>query len=419
MEKEKSKGTDMLNGPLAGKIIMFALPILLTSVVQQLFNSADTAVIGRFGENGTLAAVGTNGEIAALIVSLSAGTAVLSSVIFGVILAALGELVSKSILALINTPEEIFSDALTYLRIYILSVPFLLIYNFGAAIFRSDGNSRTPLFILLVSGGINVVLNLIFVILLGMNVTGVAAATVISTALSAGAVLFLLVREKSYLRPVMPCLDKENVWEIVRIGLPAALQGAVFCFANIFVQAAVNSFGADAAAGSAVAMTFEYFAYYAITALGQAATTFISQNYAAHNYSRCKKTLAVCTLMSFIACAALTVPLTVFRYSASGLFTLSEGEIEMSCIRIMLILIELICTFYEIPASAMRGLGYSAVPAAETVIDTCLFRIVWIFTVFKAVGTLQSLYVVFPITWVVTSAAVLISYFIRRKVFAE
>ena len=127
MEKEKSKGTDMLNGPLAGKIIMFALPILLTSVIQQLFNSADTAVIGRFGENGTLAAVGTNGEIAVLIVSLSAGTAVLSSVIFGVILAALGELVSKPLLALINTPEEIFSDALTYLQIYILSVPFLLI----------------------------------------------------------------------------------------------------------------------------------------------------------------------------------------------------------------------------------------------------------------------------------------------------
>ena len=308
--EKRSKGTDMLNGPLAGKIIMFALPILLISVVQQLFNSADTAVIGRFGENGALAAVGTNGEIAALIVSLSAGTAVLSSVIFGVILAALGELVSKSLLALINTPEEIFSDALTYLQIYILSVPFLLIYDFGAAIFRSDGNSRTPLFILLVSGGINVVLNLIFVILLRMNVTGVAAATVISTALSAGAVLFLLVRESSYLRPAFSCPDKENVREIVRIGLPAALQGAVFCFANIFVQAAVNSFGADAAAGSAVAMTFEYFAYYAITSLGQAATTFISQNYAAHNYSRCKKTLAVCTLMSFIACAALTVPQT-------------------------------------------------------------------------------------------------------------
>lgn len=288
MEKEKSKGTDMLNGPLAGKIIIFALPILLTSVVQQLFNSADTAVIGRFGEKGALAAVGTNGEIAALIVGLSAGTAVLSSVIFGVILAALGKLVSKPLLALINTPEEIFSDALTYLQIYILSVPFLLIYDFGAAIFRSDGNSRTPLFILLVSGGINVVLNLIFVILLGMNVTGVAAATVISTALSAGAVLFLLVRESSYLRPEFSCLDKENVRKIVRMVLPAALQGAVFCFANIFVQAA---------------------------------TTFISQNYAAHNYSRCKKTLAVCTLMSFIACATLTVPLTVFRYSASGIFT--------------------------------------------------------------------------------------------------
>ena len=177
MEKEKSKGTDMLNGPLAGKIIMFALPILLTSVIQQLFNSADTALIVSLSAG---LSIGANVMISRLIgsgkqrdIPKAAGTAVLSSVIFGVILAALGELVSKSLLALINTPEEIFSDALTYLRIYILSVPFLLIYDFGAAIFRSDGNSRTPLFILLVSGGINVVLNLIFVILLGMNVTGV------------------------------------------------------------------------------------------------------------------------------------------------------------------------------------------------------------------------------------------------------
>ena len=156
-------------------------------------------------------------------------------------------------------------------------------------------------------------------------------------------------------------------------------------------------------------MMFEYFAYYAITSLGQAATTFISQNHAAGNYDRCRKTLRIC-LLSFLSCAAMTVPLTVFRAQASGLFTSVPQEIEMSCIRIMLILaFEPICTFYEIPAAAMRGVGWSTLPSAETVIGTCVFRIVWVFTVFAHFGTLASLYIVFPITWVVTSAAVGIS----------
>ena len=418
---------DMLNGSLTRKIIMFALPIVLTSVVQQLFNSADTAIIGRFGESGALAAVGTNGEIVAMLVSLSSGlsvganviisryigsgrtekipqaisTSVVTALIFGVFLAIVGQGCAMPLLRLISTPAEILEDAAVYLRIYCFSVPFLMLYDFGAAIFRSRGDSRKPLIALIISGAVNILLNLFFVIICGMNVAGVALATVIATALSAGIVLFWLIREVGEFHLTMRYFQKHCFAQILRIGVPAALQGAVFCFANIFIQASVNKFGAAAAAGSAVAMTFEYFAYYVITSLAQAATTFISQNYAAGKLDRCKRTLWICLLLSFAACAAMTVPLTIFSSQASALFTADQREIEMSCARIMLILIfEPICTFYEIPAAAMRGLGRSALPADETIIGTCIFRIVWVFTVFAHFQSLQSLYIVFPITWV-------------------
>lgn len=427
---------DMLNGPLLKKIVRFALPIVMTSIVQQLFNSADTAIIGRFGESGALAAVGTNGEIVAMLVSISAGlavganvlisrfigsgkkenirgavsTSIITAIFFGVVLGVIGELSAVPLLKLINTPAEILDDAAGYLRIYCLSVPFLMLYDFGAAVFRSRGDSKGPLVALIISGAVNVVLNLFFVIVCKMNVTGVALATVIATALSAAIVIFRLIREKGDFGLVLCRPDKSSFLYIIRIGVPAALQGAVFCFANIFVQASVNKFGASAAAGSAVAMTFEYFAYYAITSLGQSATTFISQNYAANKPERCKKTLRICLILSFVSCAAMTVPLSLFCRQASAVFTSVPEEIDMSCARIMLILLfEPICTFYEIPAAAMRGLGCSALPAVETVIGTCLFRIVWVFTVFEHFGTLQSLYIVFPITWAVTSAAVAVS----------
>lgn len=427
---------DMLSGSLTKKIVKFALPIVLTSIVQQLFNSADTAIIGRFGESGALAAVGTNGETVAMLVSLSSGlavganvlisrligsgrlgsirravsTSVITAVIFGTFLAAAGALCAMPLLKLINTPEDILSEAVTYLRVYCLSVPCLMLYDFGAAVFRSRGDSKRPLIALVISGVVNILLNLIFVVIFKMNVVGVALATVIATAISAGIVIFWLIREKGEFRLTLRMFDWSCFAQMIRIGVPAALQGAVFCFANIFIQASVNRFGSAAVAGSAVAMTFEYFTYYAITSLGQAATTFISQNYAAGRLDRCRRTLLICMALSFVSCAAMTVPLSVFCHQASAVFTSDPQEIEMSCTRIMLILLfEPICTFYEIPAAAMRGVGWSALPAAETIIGTCLFRIVWVFTVFEHFQPLRSLYVVFPITWVVTSAAVGIS----------
>lgn len=436
------KEVDMLSGSLWRKIILFALPIVTTSIIQQLFNTADTAIIGKFGERGALAAVGTNGEIVAMLVSLSAGlsiganvlisryigagkkenirTAVTSSiitaVIFGIILAIIGSIAALPILKLIHTPQDILHQAVTYLRIYCISIPFLMIYDFGSAIFRARGDSKRPLVALMISGTVNILLNLLFVVVFHMNVVGVALATVIATAFSAVIVVYWLFREKGEFKLTLHGFDKSYFIQIIRIGIPAALQGAVFCFANIFVQASVNPFGSDTVAGSAIAMTFEYFAYYAITSFGQTATTFISQNYAAGKLFRCIKTLRICLVFAFLSCALITVPLTIFRYQASGMFTSDAQEIEEACTRIMLILIfEPICSFYEIPASAMRGFGYSTIPAIETIVGTCLFRIVWIFTVFRHFETLQSLYIVFPITWVITSIIVVISYGMLKR----
>ncbi len=436
------KEIDMLNGSLWSKIILFALPIVTTSIIQQLFNSCDTAIIGRFGDNGALAAVGTNGEIVAMFVSLSAGlavganilisrfigagekhmitkavyTSVMTALISGFVLLILGELSAMPLLKLIHTPDDILSDALTYLRIYLFSVPFLMLYDFGAAVFRARGDSKRPLIVLTASGAVNVLLNLLFVIIFKMNVVGVALATVIATSVSAVIVIILLIRENNEYELTWCGISISDVKQIVKIGIPAALQGAVFCLANIFVQAAVNTFGSDAVAGSAVSMTFEYLAYYVITSIGQTATTFVSQNYAANKIDRCRKITRICLLLSFASCAIMTVPLSVFCHGVSSLFTQNANEIEMSCTRIMLILFfEPICTFYEIPAGALRGFGYSALPAIETIIGTCLFRIVWVFTVFKYFDTLQSLYVVFPITWVVTLVLVFGSYVLFEK----
>ena len=418
---KKSHQMDMLQGPLLKNIILFALPIALSSILQQLFNAADTAVAGRFGSPDALAAVGTNGEIVALIVGLSAGLAVganvriahfigageqkkipdvvhtgmLFSVLYGVLFGALGQLISKPLLMLIHTPADILTSADNYLRIYFAGVPFLMIYNFGAAILRAKGDSKRPLGALIFSGVINVFLNLFFVVVCKLSVVGVALATDLSAAVSAAMVVFWLLREHEEFRLSLRKLklNRQHLQAILRIGIPAAIQSAVFCIANIFVQSAINTFGSAAAAGVAVSMNFEYIAYYMDTAFGQAATTFISQNYAAGNRQRCKKTVGICFLAATLFSAVIIVPVVLFSRQASGLFTTSSEEITYACERIRIILgLQVICSCYEIPAWSMRGLGYSTLPAAETMLGICAVRILWLFTVFARFGTLKSLY---------------------------
>lgn len=419
---KKKESLDMLHGALAGKLILFAIPIAISSMLQQLFNAADTAVVGHFATSDALAAVGTNGEIIALIVTLSAGlsmgvnvliarligegrvkeitdvvhTAFTLALLLGFGGLLLGFLLSSPILVAIHTPDSVLPLAVRYLRFYFAGYPFLLLYDFGSAILRAQGDSRTPFLALALSGVINVLLNLFFVIVCGLGVAGVAIATGLSTAVSAFLVL-------SRIGAVRLRFQRKYLRTILAIGIPASIQGAVFCFANIFVQASVNSLGMLATAGSTIAMNFEYFGYYMITAFGQTATTFTSQNYAAGLKKRCKTVFFLCVLFSVLFSALITVPLTIFRVEASGLFSADPAVIENACTRIMLILIlEPICSFYEIPSGVLRGMGHSALPAALTVVGTCLFRVIWIFTVFAQYKTQESLFVSFPLSWVLT-----------------
>ncbi len=426
----KTADMDMLHGSLTKKLLLFTLPIALSSIVQQLFNAADTAVVGCFGNENALAAVGTNTETIALIVTVSSGlsiganilianhigrgeavktpaavqTSMLLAVMIGILGLILGQFAAAPLLHLIQTPESIFDAAELYLRIYMAGYPFLLLYDFGSSVLRARGDSRYPFLALMISGIANIAFNLFFVIVLHMGVAGVAIATDISNMCSALLVLHRLAKD------VMFCFkfrrakfSPQIAWKILKTGVPSAAQGAVFCFANIFVQASVNSFGELAIAGSTIAMNFEYFTYYIITAFGQTATTFTSQNYASGQNERCRHILWQCLGLSTVCSSIPIFTIVLFRDFFSGLFTPEAAVIKSAGVRIMCVLLfEPICNLYEIPAGALRGGGHALYPAVCTMTGTCALRIIWICTVFSANRTLPMLYHAFPISWVIT-----------------
>ena len=430
---------DMLHGPLSKKLILFTLPIALSSMLQQLFSAADTAVVGLFGRPGALAAVGTNTEIVALIVTVSSGLAIGANVLIasrigksrtgdlpaiarsvlllalavGLLGAALGQCAVWPLLRLIRTPEDIFSGAALYLRIYLIGYPFLLLYDFGAAILRARGDSRSPFFALMLSGIANVGLNVLLVAAFRLDVAGVAIATGVSNALSAALVLRRLFRMG--LLAGAARVGWAYIAETLKTGVPSAVQGAVFCFANIFVQASVNRFGADAIAGSAIAMNFEYLTYYGITAFGQTATTFTSQNYAAGDLARCRKILWLCLVFSTALNLAMIVPMVVFRPFFCGLFSSDPAELACAGVRIgCILLFEPVCSLYEIPAGVLRGTGRAVLPAADMMVGTCAFRIVWILTVFRAHPALETLFHAFPLSWLATIVLIALSFTVCR-----
>ena len=426
----KTSEMDMLHGPLSGKLLLFTLPIALSSIVQQLFNAADTAVVGYFGSEGALAAVGTNTEIIALIVTLSSGlsiganilianrigrnetaelpaavqTAMLLAALIGMAGLLLGQAAAAPLLELIQTPNSIFEEVALYLRFYMLGYLFLLLYDFGAAVLRARGDSRAPLLALMLSGAANVGLNLFFVVVLHMGVAGVAIATDISTALSALLVLRRLKKDELFrLTFREPKFSLKIAGNILKTGVPSAVQGAVFCFANIFVQASVNRFGETAIAGITIAMIFEYFTYYIITAFSQTATTFTSQNYAAGQRDRCRRILWLCLGLSTVCSTIPIVTIVLFRDFFSSIFTPEAPVIESAAVRILCILLfEPICNLYEIPAVVLRGSGHALYPTVSTILGTCAFRIVWICTVFRTHPTLPMLYHAFPLSWAAT-----------------
>lgn len=441
MSKVKSNSMDMLHGSMLNKMLLFALPLAAGSILQQLFNAVDVAVVGRFASSQALAAVGANTSIVTLLINLFVGisvgsnvvianyigkketgrvngavhTSILLAAISGVLLMIVGIVIAKPLLQLMSTPEDVVDLAVVYLRIYCVGMPFILIYNFGAAILRSIGDTRKPLYCLIVSGVVNAGLNMFFVIVLHMSVSGVAIATVISNVISSGMIIYFLQHGDETVRLNLKGLriQKEELLRILRIGVPAGVQGMVFSIANVCIQASVNSFGSAAVAGSAVAVNFEFISYFAVNGFNAAVMTFISQNLGAGNLRRCKKAYLLGVICAVITTVVMNSLFYLNRDLLISIFTSDAAVAEYAGQRLKYVLLVhfLICS-YEITGSALRGLGRSLVPAVLTVFGTCILRIVYVNTVVIAHHTYKVLMLVYPVSWIVTGAMVVLSFFI-------
>ena len=433
------KEMDMLNGKLSGKLILFAIPLAFSSILQQLFNSADVAVVGRFAGDTALAAVGSCvalvGIFVNLIVGLSVGpnaalatligqkkreeisgmlhTVITFGLILGVVLMGIGLLTARVVLELSGTPESVMNEALLYIRIYFLSIPFMTIYNFGAAALRSFGDSRRPMYYLFISGIVNVILNLILVICFHLGVAGVAIATVISNVLSAGLVMLNLHRRKDefQFRVQKMRIDGNALRRVLVIGIPAGIQGAIFAVSNVFIQSGINSFGEDAIAGSSLALNFEYFTYDIASAFAQAAVTFTSQNYGAGNLKRCKKIFWLCMLFGIVFTEILAIIFMIWDDFFVGIYTTSSAVAVYGLIRMHHVCsLEGLTATYEVESAALRGMGKSLEPSIITILGTVAFRLIWMITVFRWFPTYEMLTNVYVASWIFTGGAIFIVY---------
>ena len=436
---------DMLNGPIWNKLPRYALPVAATGILGQLFNAADIAVVGNFTGNmrtAAVAAVGANSPIISLILNLFIGIALGANVIIanaigrddretehravhtslvmaligGVLVAIFGQLIAAGLMNLLNVPDDVYPLALAYLRIYLLGMPVILLYNFEAAIFRSVGDTKVPLIALTASGVLNVILNLFFVIVLKMNVNGVAIATVLSNAVSSALLLRRLLHGdlvRVELRQLR--IDPAIFRKIMRIGLPAGIQGAIFSVSNIIVQSAINSLGTIVMAASSAAFNIEVIAYNVVNSFSQACTTFVGQNYGAGKIDRCRKTMLLCLGEDIIASAIAIVLVLLTGKYLLAFFNNDPQVIAIGYSRLLILFGSYIFTLtYEILSGYLRGFGISLVPAILTLFGVCGVRIIWINTVFPLHRTFRSLMLVYPVSLSVTTVLILITLLIYR-----
>lgn len=425
----------MLHGPLLGKIVMFALPYAATGILQQLFNSINVFVVGRFDSSHAMAAVGATTFLINLIINLFLGVSVGAnaviannigrrdpqavhravsttaalSLIGGAILLVVGLLVATPLLRLLGTPADVIHDSALYLNICFLGAPFFMVYNFGAAIFRSKGDTRTPLYILAVAGVINVVVSMVTVIVFHMSVAGVACAYFVSNMFSAVVITTLLWREKGEfsvrLRQIR--IYRKELGDILSIGLPAGLQATVFSFSNVFVQSSINKFGYAAIAGASLSITFDTYCYYVLTAFCATAITFTGQNYGAGQVDRCRRIFRLCFLLGGASIFTANMVFVLFGPPIASVFTTDPQVVHYCTSRIYVALaFQWIATSYEIPAACMRGLGKSLAPALLTIFGTCFIRLGWIFLVLPHWYGYEHLMLCYPISWVITGVLV-------------
>jgi len=442
-----NSGRSMVEGSLWNKILSFAFPLALTGILQQLFNAADIAVVGNFtGELGEacMAAVGANTPIINFIVNAFLGislgtnvvianavgrkdedtvqkavhTSMIVAVIGGVIVAVLGEIFAEPILRSQNISDEVIDMAILYFRIYVGGLPVILLYNFEAAIFRGIGNTRLPFIALVISGLINVGLNIFFVIVLNRTVDGVAVATVISNMLSGIILLLFLKKSKNAARfdEKKLRIDGKILLQVLKIGIPSSLQSCVFSVANIIIQSAINSLGTVVAAASSAAFNIEVFSYFVLNSFGQACTTFTGQNYGARKFDRCRKTLKLCLMEGIVVEAVMVVVLLIFGRDLIAIFRPGDPElVEIGYIRVLFITTaHLFSLFYEVMSGYMRGYGISLSPALVTMCCICGIRIVWIMTVFEQSRDFRTIMTVYPISLGVNALAIFILLLIHR-----
>lgn len=449
MNTGKSTGVDMLHGPMAMKILVFALPLMASGILQQSFNAVDVAVIGRYSSSQAMAAVGSNGVIISILVNLFLGIAVganvvianyigqknkdgvrravatvgIVSVISGLLLLGIGVCVARPILEMMEAPADVIDLATVYLRIYFLGMPFMMIYNFGSAILRSIGDTRSPFYSLVVATAVNALLDWLFVSQFGMGVDGVAIATVIANAVNAGILVWILMRlpDPYTLKPAGIKVSSRDLSKMLKIGIPAGLQGMVFSFSNIFIQTSINRYGSYAIAGSAAAVTYEAYCYYIVTAFCAATIAFTGQNYGASQPARCKRVFGISMLMAVIG-AAIANGLIVWQAKACiSVFTDNEMVYHYALVRMHTVLLyQCIASTYEIGGAYMRGLGYSMTPMLLTILGTCVLRLLWVFTVAPRFNDFAVLLSIYPITWAITGILVLTATFIvQRKAFSH
>ena len=451
----KAQSQRMLQGPLLPSILLYTFPIILTSLLQLLFNAADLVVVGRWCGSVAVAAVGATGAITNLIVNLFIGLSVGSGVtmahalggrnadaahktvhttlplalISGVFLTVIGVGFSETFLRLMGTPEDVLPLSAKYMRIYFCGITFTMVYNFCASILRAAGDTRSPLVFLTLAGVINVVMNIIFVTQLGMDVDGVALATVLSQGVAALMVVMAMMRrtDESRLELKKMRIYKPQLLKIIRIGLPAGLQSSMFSISNVIIQSSINSFGSVAMSGNAAAGNIEGFVWAAMNAFHQTAVNFTGQNMGARRYDRIRMILWCC--LGSVTVVGLLLGVLGFAFGPQLLsiyITDSQEAISYGVMRLMYVCLPYcLCGMMDVSSGALRGLGSSFAPMVISVLGVCGMRIGWIYTIFQIprFHTLQSLYISYPISWAITYAAQLFAFlylFNRfRKALAE
>ncbi len=445
---KRSYEIDMCNGPLLGKILRFSIPLMLSGILQLLFNAADIVVVGRFTGKEAMAAVGSTGALINLLINLFIGlsigtnvlvaqyigardvrnvsetihTSVLISLICGTIMIFVGVLLAEPLLTLMGTPDDVLSQATLYMRIYFIGMPVIMLYNFGSAILRAMGDTQRPLIFLLIAGIVNVIFNLIFVIVFHMGVAGVAIATVISQAISAGLIVLCLIRSDGMFQLHLKQLHlhRDKLLSMMRIGLPAGMQGAIFSISNVLIQSSINSFGSVAMAGSTAASNIEGFVYNSMNAVYQANLSFTSQNIGARKFSRINHILLLCLGIVTAIGLIMGVGATLLGNTLLRIYNTDPQVISFGLERMHLVCMPyFLCGLMDVMVGSMRGMGYSILPMIVSLTGACGLRVLWIFTIFAADHTLFTLFLSYPVSWAITAFAHLVCFLIVRRKFPK